>query len=147
VGAPAVGLLDGIDTPIRFADRRNGYVYRSLDGPLYATHDGGATWNPTRVRNVQSLAVGGGEVFLASVSESTAIVSPVSGEPRLFRTRDAGRTRRRLVTTPRNLRIEKITFRGLAGIALVQAGADGMGPNQIWRSADGGVHWTRLILR
>jgi photosystem II stability/assembly factor-like uncharacterized protein len=71
----------------------------------------------------------------------------VSGEPRLFRTRDGGRTWRWLPTTPRNIRIEQITFWQRTGFALVEPGGDGMGPNQIWRTADGGTHWTRLNLR
>jgi hypothetical protein len=59
VGAPPVGLVNGADVSIRFADRENGLVYRSLDDPLFATHDGGATWNPTGIKDVQDLTIGG----------------------------------------------------------------------------------------
>jgi hypothetical protein len=277
VGAPAVGVGNGREMSIRFADRENGFVYGALDGPLFATHDGGATWYPTGIKDVQDLAIGGVTVyaitgacgatgcarlqlreagvrdddwrtlpipgrlvrpvsiaaraselwilgtrtrspwsavaksvdggrsfalrpgpcadlggglmpvdggvvwavcttgllagwgrstdggstfsrsqaslrlsnmaFLAPVSGSTAIASPVSGEPRLFRTRDGGRTWRRLVTAPRAIRIEQITFWRRVGIALVQPGHGGLGPNQIWRTSDSGTHWTRLTLR
>jgi photosystem II stability/assembly factor-like uncharacterized protein len=71
--APLASLAGRLSTSgysqIRFADLRNGFAY----GPnLYATHDGGATWQPVDVGgDVSDLAISDGEVY--------AIVSPPPG--------------------------------------------------------------------
>jgi photosystem II stability/assembly factor-like uncharacterized protein len=54
---------------LRFADAKNGYAY---DPALYATHDGGTTWQQVSVGGaVTELAISGGQAY--------AIVSPAGG--------------------------------------------------------------------
>lgn len=63
---------------LRFADARNGFAY----GPsLYATHDGGTSWNRVEVGGtVTDLAASGGEVYAVVVAgnASRLMRSPVS---------------------------------------------------------------------
>jgi photosystem II stability/assembly factor-like uncharacterized protein len=71
--APRASLANDLSpsgySQIRFADLKNGFAY---DPNLYATHDGGATWQPIRVDgDVSALAISGGEVY--------AIVGPPPG--------------------------------------------------------------------
>ncbi|MDQ3895156.1 MAG: hypothetical protein M3292_10950 [Actinomycetota bacterium] len=49
---------------LRFADGRDGYVYvPQIDGVLYATHDGGASWRRLALGDVLQFTTAGGEAY------------------------------------------------------------------------------------
>jgi len=56
--------VQGAAPELRFADRRNGYVF--VDKRFYATHDGGTSWRRIQLGDVLSVATGAGNAFLTS---------------------------------------------------------------------------------
>lgn len=97
---------------IRFADLKDGFAY----GPdLYATHDGGTTWDPVDVRGqVNDLAISNGEVY--------AVVTPGSA--------DVGR----LMRSP----VGQDSWTTLSAAGQVSGGLWVLGGEVIVQSADGG---------
>jgi hypothetical protein len=63
IAAPALPT-SGVVPTLRFADRRDGFAFvPGVGGLLYATHNGGATWNKLALRTVLALATGGGNAY------------------------------------------------------------------------------------
>lgn len=63
IPAPALPTAGDVPT-LRFADRRDGFAYvPGVGGVLYATHDGGASWNKPPLGTVLALATGGGHAY------------------------------------------------------------------------------------
>ena len=56
--------VQGAAPELRFADRRNGYVF--VDKRFYATHDGGTSWRRIQLGDVLSVATGAGNAFVTS---------------------------------------------------------------------------------
>jgi photosystem II stability/assembly factor-like uncharacterized protein len=56
--------VQGAVPELRFADRRNGYVF--VDKLFYATHDGGTSWRRIQLGDVLSVATGAGNAFVTS---------------------------------------------------------------------------------
>jgi photosystem II stability/assembly factor-like uncharacterized protein len=75
IHAPAVSL-SGQTPEVRFADRRDGFVFVRSSGLFFATHDGGASWKQLRLGRVFGFATGGGTVYV--VTSGRLERSPVS---------------------------------------------------------------------
>jgi hypothetical protein len=63
IPAPAQPTEGSVPT-LRFADGLDGFaLVPGVGGVLYATHDGGATWNKLALRTVLAFATGGGSAY------------------------------------------------------------------------------------
>jgi hypothetical protein len=54
----------GSEATLRYADHDDGFAFVTGEGgAFYATHDGGTSWHPLRLRSLIALATGGGYVY------------------------------------------------------------------------------------
>jgi photosystem II stability/assembly factor-like uncharacterized protein len=64
VALPPLPAAQAVDPRLVFADARDGFVYDIGGSPLFATHDGGASWNRTGPdADVTAFAVAGGYAY------------------------------------------------------------------------------------
>ncbi len=121
----------------------SGYIWPQIGGGvapvvLWQTLDGGRTWAKLRAVPLPPLGTLGAASFLAARAEWTGWLADSSG---LSATDDSGRTWRLISGAP-----------SLDGVDLVSPsfGVGWSGPTngriRLWRTADGGRHWSRLPL-
>lgn len=65
INAPHLSLA-GLTPELRFADRRDGFLFSPWHGPFFATHDGGRTWVQVVLGPIRGFATGGGRVYVVS---------------------------------------------------------------------------------
>jgi hypothetical protein len=57
----------GSEATLRYADHDDGFAFVTGEGgAFYATHDGGTSWHPLRLRSLIALSTGGGYVYAVS---------------------------------------------------------------------------------
>ena len=136
--------------------RPNEYYFGATGGGLWKTSDGGITWSPVTDGQITSSSVGAvavaesnPDVVYLGMGETQLRGNVMQGDG-LYRSSDAGRTWTHL-GLPDTQAIGRIRVHP-ANPDLVYVAALGhpYGPNPdrgVYRSSDGGRHWTRVLFR
>jgi photosystem II stability/assembly factor-like uncharacterized protein len=141
--APANTAADQSTRPIRFSTASVAFLYGS-DFPtalLFATHDGGHSWERLPLPETQARAAN------ASAPVDVNFVDPLDGYfagSRLYRTSDGGRSWVPVVSDaePPGAALQFVSLS--IGFGLT---SDASGMTRLSRTQDGGAHWQELVPR